>query len=740
MRFGQAMANSPDTPGFRYRAFVSYSHQDEAWAQWLHKALETYRVPSRLVGTQTAAGIIPRRLIPVFRDRDELASATDLNRKVNEALEHSANLIVICSPNSAKSRWVNEEVLAYKRLGGAERIFCLIVGGEPNASDLPGRDADECFAPALRFQLGADGQPTGVRTEPIAADAREGKDGKPNAKLKLIAGMLDVGFDALKQRELQRRNRRMAAITALALIVMAITTTLAITAVIARHDAERRQKQAEDLVGFMLGDLNDKLSQVNRLDIIESVDDKAMAYFKSLPTTDVTADSLLQRAKALERIGSVRLDQGHLPAALESYEASLSLVSAQAAVMPNDLSRQLAYAENVSFIGTAHWYQGDLEQAARDFRLAESILARAEKLDPADPKLLFQKQVVENNLGHVFESRGLLDEALVAYQNALQLVRRLLAGNRDNPEWRETLGGAHNNLGKIALMRGDLTTAITEYALDDRIETDLSARDPRNKDQLQNVFRVRAILGRTLALAGNVDSAIRDLREAVDIAGQLRQQDPTITSITENLALYQMQLGRLLRLTGDLQEASALTNRSIEALAALTQQDSANAYWQRELAEARTERAEQLLAQDKPDDAREQVRRALAVLDPALEKHNEDRSLLLSTVSARLLLASISAGQEARQLRESCQVLLGGVKSGAGDPRLLALKVSALLGLGRKEDVSPVVARLQASGYGDPAFVAELSRQGIAYHPDERMAQVLRAKISDIASKGMSAE
>jgi hypothetical protein len=290
----------------RYFAFISYSHQDEIWAQWLHKTLETWRVPKRLVGQTTSAGVIPLRLLPIFRDRDELASATDLGRTVNAALAQSKNLIVICSPASAKSRWVNEEVLAFKRLGHAERIFCLVVGGEPNASDLPGREAEECFAPALRFQVGADGQPTSTRTEPIAADARAGKDGKANAKLKLIAGMLDVGFDRLKQRELQRRNRRMAVITVAALVVMVIATTLAITAVIARNDATRRQKQAEDLVGFMLGDLNDKLREVSRLDILQAVDDQAMAYFASLPDASAICDRARREALAIGGVRQIR--------------------------------------------------------------------------------------------------------------------------------------------------------------------------------------------------------------------------------------------------------------------------------------------------------------------------------------------------------------------------------------------------------------------------------------------------
>src|SRR5215469_7764296 len=107
------MEGSQPVSEFHYRAFISYSHSDNVWAAWLHKALETYRVPSRLIGTVTGHGAIPRRLHPVFRDRDELASTTDLGRTVNAALAQSENLIVICSPASAASRWVNEEVLAY---------------------------------------------------------------------------------------------------------------------------------------------------------------------------------------------------------------------------------------------------------------------------------------------------------------------------------------------------------------------------------------------------------------------------------------------------------------------------------------------------------------------------------------------------------------------------------------------------------------------------------------------------
>jgi hypothetical protein len=95
---------------FRYSAFLSYSHDDQRWAKWLQRALETYRVPSRLVGMQTAIGLLPRRLAPVCRDRSDMSSSPDLSANIKQALLASANLIVICSPSASTSRWVNEEI------------------------------------------------------------------------------------------------------------------------------------------------------------------------------------------------------------------------------------------------------------------------------------------------------------------------------------------------------------------------------------------------------------------------------------------------------------------------------------------------------------------------------------------------------------------------------------------------------------------------------------------------------
>ena len=98
----------------KYRAFISYSHADTSWAKWLHRVLEGFRIDGDLVGRETTTGTIPKALRPVFRDRDDFTAGHTLSEQTLAALDASHALIVICSPASAKSQYVNEETQLFK--------------------------------------------------------------------------------------------------------------------------------------------------------------------------------------------------------------------------------------------------------------------------------------------------------------------------------------------------------------------------------------------------------------------------------------------------------------------------------------------------------------------------------------------------------------------------------------------------------------------------------------------------
>src|SRR3954463_7789471 len=289
----------------RYYAFLSYSHKDKELADWLHRELERFRVPNALAGKLTTNGVVPHRLTPIFRDEQDLSAGGELAQEIKAALAASQFLVVLCSPSAARSRWTNAEVEFFKRARPEGCVLAAVAAGEPFASDMPGREEEECFPPALRYKYDRRGHQTPKRAEPLAADFREAGEGRRLAFLKLVAGMLGVGLDELVQREQTRRHRRLAYLAAASLTGMAVTSTLAVTAIQARNEAREQRREAEGLVAFMLGDLKDKLEPIGRLDALDGVGSRVLAYYSKQNAGELSDDALLQRSSALSLMAQV---------------------------------------------------------------------------------------------------------------------------------------------------------------------------------------------------------------------------------------------------------------------------------------------------------------------------------------------------------------------------------------------------------------------------------------------------
>lgn len=218
-----------------YWCFISYRHADNQetdreWASWLHRAIEQYEVPAELIGTTNSRGeVIKDRIFPVFRDEDSLPADAHLGEKIREALDLSLYLVVICSPRSVESRYVNDEIRYFIGRGRQDRIVPAIIDGEPND---PSR---ECFPAPLKSRVDENGK-VDLNAGPLAADFRipGGREGYTSSeayrsvlasagtrlrnqernrlaenydkqlhreKLKIIAGILGVQLDVLQARD-----------------------------------------------------------------------------------------------------------------------------------------------------------------------------------------------------------------------------------------------------------------------------------------------------------------------------------------------------------------------------------------------------------------------------------------------------------------------------------------------------------------------------------------------------------
>lgn len=178
----------------KYWAFISYTNADEGPARALHQFLERYSLPAQLAGQRGKFGEpVPRRLYPVFLDRDELGSGASLPEELKRRLDEARWLVVICTRNTPKSRWVREEVEYFARTRDRRRIICVFPDGIEDAS----------MAAQLPAPL------AGAADVPLGVDL-SGKEPVAVARLRLVASLAGVEFSALRDREGTRKRRRQA--------------------------------------------------------------------------------------------------------------------------------------------------------------------------------------------------------------------------------------------------------------------------------------------------------------------------------------------------------------------------------------------------------------------------------------------------------------------------------------------------------------------------------------------------
>jgi tetratricopeptide (TPR) repeat protein len=547
----------------RYSAFISYNHRDGRIAAWVHRAIETYKIPPHLRGRQTRLGVLGARLPPVFRDREEMATSADLSQSIREALAQSASLIVICSPDAAKSRWVNEEVRSFTALGRRDRIQCLIVRGSPDSDN---------FDPILPYLPGALFEDGGQ--EPLAADIRPGHDRPREGVLKLLAGILDLPFDELRQRDQARRQRRMALIFAGMAVGLVITSGLAAAAFLARNEAVRERDiadqktmTAERTVDFVKSlfevsdpsesrgatvtarEILDRGAQRIDRDLREQPTVKAELYTTlgevyaglglyhqgetlvrhGLKLNGVEIGTLARQYAAL---GDAQSRQGRYNDAVKTYQQALKLARMPDAYRPDLVSRIL--------VGL-----GEVQSEQGNFQPAQHNIREALKLDK-DASGATSDYVARDleTLAAAQTDNNDFDGGRESYKNALAI--RLKIQGSSHPRVAEDL----NSLGSIAYFQNDPSAEGYYQRAYNSYHAVLGDNHPEVATTMNNLALLK-LERRDFANAEPL------LKHAVEVIETQRNDD------FDDLAFEYENLGRVERGLGHLPEAKALFHKAL---------------------------------------------------------------------------------------------------------------------------------------------------------------------------------
>ena len=505
---------------FKYQAFLSYAHADEAIASRLHKALEAFAVPKSL------SAKFPNGLKPIFRDTTELTAHHDLSEKIREAVLASKFLIVLCSPAAKISHWVNEEIRLFRRLHGEASILCCLLEGTP----------DICFPGAL----------TDGGREPLAADLSQN-----NFRLgttQIAASMLGVGLDDLIQRDLTRRRRRLQVVTLSAIAFSAVMGVTAFTAVEARNDAIENRAQAEDLVEYMITDLKTKLEPVGRLDVLDGVGDKVIDYYNSQDATKMSDDSLARQARARHILAQVALDAGRTEEAIREVTAARALTRQVLDRNPEDLNTIFTHAQSEYWVGAFHYVEKQYDAARPYWKQYQLLAQRLYKTDSSNKKWIMEAGYGANNMALLARRTEAYVEASTEYKTSIAYFEKAMDIDPTDRMIQQELANALAGASRTSASMGDKIAALNYRRRQIGIyEKQFESQANDYQIRFRRAQAYSSLIERELIIDESLelDSAIKFLESEYEL---LLKYDPMNQNWKKAYVLY---LNKLAELTAD---------------------------------------------------------------------------------------------------------------------------------------------------------------------------------------------
>lgn len=194
---------------------VVSARKDAETADTLAESIRKYRLPSGITLSQKNTDY--RRIL---LDTQETA----FNEQVQEQLDKSRFLVLLCSPDAKNSASVNSRLTAFCRSHDRDQIIAVIVNGEPEEvfpENFTERKMVRHILPnhrvIERMEL----------IEPIAADLRADSEKRKKQLLRyetvrIVASVLSVHPDELERRQHARQKRTLISILSMTAVVVLI--------------------------------------------------------------------------------------------------------------------------------------------------------------------------------------------------------------------------------------------------------------------------------------------------------------------------------------------------------------------------------------------------------------------------------------------------------------------------------------------------------------------------------------
>ena len=567
--------------------------------------------------------------------------------------------------------------------------------------------------------------PRGIRTDELLARASRGETLEATgigSDLKALIDRLEslapaarpTAVEALERLEWirekpRRRLRRLAlAVAVVAVVLAGLKYTLDLRrertiAVAAQRVAEQRRGQAEDLIGFMLGDLRKKLEPLGQLEILDDVGSNAMTYFAAVTEEELSDEELSKRSRALYQIGEVRIARGQLDSAIEPLEESLALARRLVERAPDDGDRLFEAGQSHFWVGFVHWRRGDLDAAVGQFRDYLLLSEQLVEMDPENPGWRLELAYANSNIGSVLQAQGAFKEALERFGTALGIKKELLAADPDNTDWRIDVARSHDTVGYIREALGDYAGALDHYRSELAIKDALALEQPSHAQWQYELAINRNAIGALLAAMGDLEGGLGYFQASTETLTGLIRRDATNSRWKRELSVTLANTGEAQRKSGRIGSARESFESSIEILEELIARDPTDAGWQSDLAVSRQRLGMVLAAGGDLEGARDAGLAAEGILALLLAARPDDRQARSTLSDVHNLLGEVWAARGERGLADAAWLraveVIEALATESSDRRILEPWIRALLCLDRREQARPFYEKLNSFGY-----------------------------------------
>ena len=596
---------------FKYRAFIAFNKANTSWADDIQSALEGVRIPAQFVGSETPYGPAPENLRPIFRYGDALPEGQGgFTDDAAAALADSLFLVVLCSPDGAKSEHVDAAVRRFKSAGKRDRIIPVIIDGEPTGEER------ECFPVTLRFKLTDDGALSIEPEDPVAPlviDARPQGDGKDRAIQKLTAALAGLDPDAyLKAAEAIQTAETGPRLTPLPII--------------AAHPVTERIQPIEPAVA------------------VEPVQE-APAKPVHAPESPSTAPSAAaaQPAAAGEQLAAarkhaaaeqpVRKPRSRMGARFVAVLVLLVIIAGALTWVRYELPRNPPLLDTVLEKGTTMTtrmvevaeHLSMLRFLARGLaETSEAALRNVAEWAPNTPALRYRKAAMRIAFARQDAALG---QASAARENMAE-ANALLAGigseRLDNPTLERNVAMAQLAVGSELLANGAADDALKMLRPSLATLERRASADPKNAGRQRDLSLAANAVGDALLAKGQIDEALQRYREALAIRERLVKRDPKNDAWRRDLSVSQERIGDVLLAKAELNDALRAYRTSLALrLAAVDLEASGD--WQRQLAVSYNKIGDVLVARGSLDEALNDYRAGLALQLAAANRDNAAR-------------------------------------------------------------------------------------------------------------------